>query len=90
MGVFESVTHEGSDRFGRKIKLSNWYIGLYEILKCFLNVAYELDLPSNLVIVHPIFNVFILNKCIGDPYLTVLIECNEVRDSLSYDEIDEW
>lgn len=52
-------------RFGKKGKLNPWYVGPYKILKCVRNVAYELNLPSELALVHPVFHVSMINKCIG-------------------------
>ncbi|WMV09888.1 hypothetical protein MTR67_003273 [Solanum verrucosum] len=39
-------------RFGKKGKLSPWYIGPYRISKRIDNVAYELELPQELATVH--------------------------------------
>lgn len=43
--------------FGKKGKLSPWYVGPYEILWKVGNVSYKLELPSILSLVHPIYNV---------------------------------
>lgn len=53
------------------------YIGPYEISKCVRDITYELDIPSELVIVRPVFHVSMLNKCIVEPYLVVPIESME-------------
>ncbi|WMV13696.1 hypothetical protein MTR67_007081 [Solanum verrucosum] len=47
---------KGVMRFGKKGKLSTQYIGPYRISKRVGNVAYELELPSELVVVHSILN----------------------------------
>ncbi|XP_070022196.1 uncharacterized protein [Nicotiana sylvestris] len=57
---------KGVMRFGKKGKLSLWCIGPYRIIRRVGQVAYELELPSELDSVHPIFHVSILQKCIGD------------------------
>ena len=62
-------------------------MGPYEILQRLSKVSYELKLPSELVVVHPVFNVFMLKKCIGDPESILLIEGLGVKDSLCYEEI---
>ena len=52
--------------FDNKGKLSPRYVGPYEILQRVCKVAYELKLPSQLALVHPVFHVSMLKKCIGD------------------------
>ncbi|WMV49524.1 hypothetical protein MTR67_042909 [Solanum verrucosum] len=78
---------KGVMRFGKKGKLSPRYIGPYRISKRVGNVAYELELPQELVAVHPVFHISILKKCIGDPSLIIPTENIEIKDSLSYEEI---
>ncbi|WMV14119.1 hypothetical protein MTR67_007504 [Solanum verrucosum] len=51
------------------------------------NVAYELELPQELVAVHPVFHIYMLNKFMGDPSLIILTEDIGIKDSLSYAEI---
>ena len=50
---------KGVMRFGKKGKLSPWYIGPYRISKRIYNVAYELELPQKLAAVNPVFHVSI-------------------------------
>ncbi|KAF3640037.1 putative ribonuclease H protein-like [Capsicum annuum] len=50
-------------------------------------VAYELELPSDLASVHPVFHVSLIKKCIGDPAVIVPIEDIDVQNRLSYEEI---
>ncbi|WMV57889.1 hypothetical protein MTR67_051274 [Solanum verrucosum] len=52
-------------RFGKKGKLSSRYVGPYIILKRVDNVAYELELPVELAVVHPVFHICLLKKCVG-------------------------
>ena len=59
-------------RFGKKGKLSPLYIGTYRISRRIDNVAYDLELPQELTSVYPVFHIFMLKKCIGDPSLIVL------------------
>ncbi|WMV58865.1 hypothetical protein MTR67_052250 [Solanum verrucosum] len=47
---------KGVMRFGENGKLSPRYVGPYEILKRVGNVAYELNLPNELALVHPILD----------------------------------
>lgn len=53
-------------RFGQKGNLTPCYVGLYRILSHFWKVSYDLDLPTDLTSIHPVFHVSLLHKCIGD------------------------
>lgn len=74
-------------RFGKKGKLIPWYISPFKILNHIGKVAYDLELSSDLVSVHPVFHVFLLKKCIGDPKVIVLVEGVDIQNSLSFEEI---
>ncbi|WMV41348.1 hypothetical protein MTR67_034733 [Solanum verrucosum] len=78
---------KGVMRFGKKGKLSPWYIGPYRIAKRIGNVAYELELPQELAVVHPVLHISMLKKCMGDPSLIVPTEDIEIKGSLPYEEI---
>ena len=61
--VFLKVsTMNGVMRFGKKVKLSSRYIRPYKIIRTMGKVAYELELPSELGSVHPVFHVSMLCK----------------------------
>ncbi|XP_059298389.1 uncharacterized protein LOC132051129 [Lycium ferocissimum] len=77
---------KGVMRFGRKGKPSPRYIGPYQIVRKIGEVAYELDLPSDLEAVHPVFHVSMLRKCIGDPSRVFPVDDIQVTEQLSYDE----
>ena len=70
-------------RFSKKGKLSPRYIGPYRISNRVDNVAYELDLPHELVAVHPLFHSSMLKKCLGDPSFIVPTEDVRIKDNLS-------
>ncbi|XP_069148274.1 uncharacterized protein [Solanum lycopersicum] len=74
---------KGVMRFGKKGKLSPRCIGPYRIYKRVGNVAYELELPQKLAVIHLVFHIFILKKCLDDPSLIVPIENIEIKDRLS-------
>ncbi|XP_070026085.1 uncharacterized protein [Nicotiana sylvestris] len=74
-------------RFGKKGKLSPRYVGLYKIIRRIGRVAYELDLPSELGAVHPVFHVSMLRKCIGDPSRITPIEDIHIAEDFSYAEV---
>ncbi|WMV38678.1 hypothetical protein MTR67_032063 [Solanum verrucosum] len=78
---------KGVMRFGKKGKLSPRYIGPYRISKRIGKVADELELPQELVAVHPVFHISMLKNCIGDPSLIISTENIRIKDSLSYEEI---
>ncbi|TMX01565.1 hypothetical protein EJD97_024274, partial [Solanum chilense] len=77
----------GVVRFFKKGKLSPRYVGSYEILQRVGKVAYELKLPSELASIHPIFHVFMLKKCNGDPESILPIEGIAFKDNLSYEKV---
>ncbi|WMV17853.1 hypothetical protein MTR67_011238 [Solanum verrucosum] len=78
---------KGVMRFGKRGKFSPRYIGPYRISKRVGNVAYELELPLELAVVHPVFHISMLKKCMGDLSLIIPTESIEINDSLSYGEI---
>ncbi|WMV55182.1 hypothetical protein MTR67_048567 [Solanum verrucosum] len=78
---------QGVIEFGKKEKFSPRYMGLYEILRCVGKFSYELDLPNDLVLVHQIFHVSLLNKCVGDPTSIASLESFYIKESLSYEEV---
>ncbi|WMV29322.1 hypothetical protein MTR67_022707 [Solanum verrucosum] len=77
----------GVIRFGKKGKLSPRYVGPYKILKRIGKVAYELELPTKLAAVHPVFHISLLKKCVGDPASIVSLESVAMKDSLSYEDV---
>ena len=52
-----------------------------------VKVSYELKLPSEFASVHPVFHVYMLKKCIGDPESTLFIEGLGLKDNLSYEDV---
>ena len=78
---------KGVMRFGKKSKLSPRYICPYKILRRMGNVAYELDLPNDLAMVHPVFHVFMLRKFIGDEKTIVPLQDVTIEENLSYEEL---
>jgi len=78
---------KGVMRFGKKEKLSPRYVGSYEILKRVEKVAYELKLPIELALIHPVFHISMLKKCIGDPVSILPLEGLGVNENLSYEEV---
>ena len=58
---------KGILRFGKRGKLSPRYIGPYRIVERIGEVAYRLELPSDLDRIHDVFHVSMLYKYIPDP-----------------------
>ena len=73
--------------FGKKGKLSPLYVGPNEISKWVGSVVYELKLQNELSMIHPVFHVSMLKKCIGDPVSILYLEGLKVKYYLSYEEV---
>ena len=78
---------KGVMQFGKKGKLSPYYVGPFFILKRVGNVAHELELPSFMGFIRPIFLCFDIEEMWCDPSLEILLESVGVSDSLSYEKI---
>ena len=50
-------------------------------------MAYELELPAELAVVHPVFHISLLKKCVGDQASIVPLESVAVKDSISYKDV---
>ncbi|XP_070045240.1 uncharacterized protein [Nicotiana tomentosiformis] len=74
-------------RIGKKGKLSPRYIGLYRIVQRVDQMAYKLELPPEMSLVHLVFHVFMLKKVVEDPSLIVPVKAIEVIKELTYEEI---
>ncbi|XP_074315424.1 uncharacterized protein LOC141651619 [Silene latifolia] len=72
--------------FGKKGKLSQKYIGPYEILDRVSEVAYRLALPPTLDRVHNVFHVSQLRKYMTDPSHVLEFEHIELDKALTYVE----
>jgi hypothetical protein len=73
-------------RFGVKGMLALHYIGPFLILEKCGTVAYKLDLPPSLAVVHDIFHVSQLKKCLKAPVDVMLSEVTPLEADLSYPE----
>nr|GEX19787.1 putative reverse transcriptase domain, ribonuclease H-like domain protein [Tanacetum cinerariifolium] len=62
---------KGVVRFRKKGKLAPRFVGPFEIIEKVGPVAYRLDLPDELNVVHETFHVSNLKKCLVDPALQV-------------------
>nr|XP_016516048.1 PREDICTED: uncharacterized protein LOC107832695 [Nicotiana tabacum] len=73
-------------RFGRKGKLSPRYIGLFEVLEKVDEVGYRLALTPNLLGVHPVFRVSILQKYHKDQSNVLDFSLVQFDENLAYEE----
>nr|XP_009619353.1 uncharacterized protein LOC104111376 [Nicotiana tomentosiformis] len=86
--VVETVSPmKGMVRFGKKGKLSRQFIGPYQIIHKVGQVYYELELPTKLGEVHPVFYVSMLRKCLSGPSYITHVEDIHVTEDLSYEEV---
>jgi hypothetical protein len=75
---------EGVSCFGVKGKLAPQYIGPFLILERYGPVAYRLQLPKTLFIVHNVFHVSQLKKCLRVPDQTIEVTDVALEPDLTY------
>ena len=76
----------GVHRFGVQGKLAPQYVGPYKIWKQCSLVAYRLQLPDILSVVHDVFHVSQLKKCLWVPNEAMEIEGLPLQPDLMYIE----
>ncbi|WVZ52813.1 hypothetical protein U9M48_003835 [Paspalum notatum var. saurae] len=76
----------GIRRFNMKGKLALRYIGPFKIVERKGEVAYKLELPSNLSGIHNVFHVSQLKKCLRVPEEQAPLEGLDVQEDLTYTE----
>jgi hypothetical protein len=76
----------GVKRFGIEAKLAPHYIGPFLILARLGNVAYHLELPPALVVMHNLFHVSQLKKCLRPPKDVVVDDVSPLDADQSYPE----
>lgn len=59
------------------------YIWPYRISKRVGEVAYKLELPPDLSVVHSVFHVSMLRKCLVDVSQVTLVQLEELQEDLS-------
>jgi hypothetical protein len=77
---------KGVNRFGVKEKFAPRYIGLFPILEQCGPVAYKLQLPESLSVVHNVFHVSQLKKCLRIPDRTIDMVDVTLEPDLTYSE----
>jgi hypothetical protein len=76
----------GVKRFGIKGKLAPRYIGIFLILEKLGVVAYKLELPPSMAVVHDVFHVSQLKKCLKAPTDVVVNNISPLEADLFYPE----
>ncbi|WVZ97423.1 hypothetical protein U9M48_042963 [Paspalum notatum var. saurae] len=77
---------KGVHRFGVKGKLAPRYIGPFKITERCGSVAYRLELPPHLAVVHDVFHVSQLKKCLRVPEEVVDTSQIQIQPDLTYEE----
>jgi hypothetical protein len=77
---------KGVSCFGVKGKLAPRYIGPFLILERYGPMAYRLQLPETLSVVHNVFHVSQLKKCLRVPDRTVEVTDVVLEPDLTYSE----
>jgi hypothetical protein len=77
---------KGVTRFGIKGKLAPRYIGPFLILERYGPVAYQFQLPETLSVVHNVFHVSQLKKCLRVPDRTIEVTDVVLEPDLTYSE----
>nr|GFA87526.1 putative reverse transcriptase domain-containing protein [Tanacetum cinerariifolium] len=77
---------KGVVHFGKREKLNPRYVGPFNVLERVGDVAYKLDLPEELSMVHNTFHVSNLKKCHADEPLVVPLDGLHVDDKLHFVE----
>nr|ABA94439.1 retrotransposon protein, putative, Ty3-gypsy subclass [Oryza sativa Japonica Group] len=76
----------GVHRFQTKGKLVPRFVGPYKILERRGEVAYQLELPSNMIGIHDVFHVSQLKKCLRVPEEQADSEHIDIQEDLTYVE----
>ncbi|XP_070007724.1 uncharacterized protein [Nicotiana sylvestris] len=61
-----------------EFKEDDWRIG---------QVSYQLELPPELSLVHPVFHVSMFRKVVGDPSTITPVETIQINEELPYEEV---
>ncbi|KAI3700661.1 hypothetical protein L2E82_45298 [Cichorium intybus] len=77
---------KGVIRFRKRGKLGPRYIGPYKVIARIGKVAYRLELPDELRLIHNTFHVSQLQKCIVDETAVVPLEDIQIDERLNYIE----
>jgi hypothetical protein len=70
-------------------KLAPRFIGPFKILEKRGEVAYQLELPPQLSVVHDVFHVSQLKKCLSVPKEQLPMEDLDAKEDLSYQDLPQ-
>nr|GEU56823.1 putative reverse transcriptase domain-containing protein [Tanacetum cinerariifolium] len=73
-------------RFGKREKLNPRYIGPFKVLAQVGDIAYRLELPQKLSMVHNMFHMSNLKKCLFDEPLAIPLDETHIDDKLYFVE----
>jgi hypothetical protein len=73
-------------QFGINGKLAHRYVGPFKILEICGPVAYQLQLPPQLAVIHNVFHVSQLKKCISVPTEIIDTQSIDIEPDLSHKE----
>jgi hypothetical protein len=82
--TFEFPPTKGVRRFGIKGKLAPRYIGSYPIIDKYESMSYQVELPSRLLVVHNVFHVSKLKRCLKPPTDVVIEDTIPLESDLTY------
>ncbi|KAI3735903.1 hypothetical protein L6452_15427 [Arctium lappa] len=77
---------KGVIRFRKRGKLGPRYIGPYKVIARVGKVAYRLELPDELSLIHNTFHVSQLRKCVTDETVVIPLEDIQIDERLNYVE----
>ncbi|GKB20680.1 putative reverse transcriptase domain-containing protein [Tanacetum coccineum] len=77
---------KGVIRFGKRGKLSTWYIGPFKIIERIGHVGYKLELPEKLRGIHNMFHVSNLKRYLADENLIIPLKEIQLDDKLLFIE----
>lgn len=77
---------KGVHQFGVKGKLALRYVGPFKIIERCGSVAYRLEMPPHLAVVHDVFHVSQLKKCLQVPEEVIDTSQIQIEPDLTYEE----
>ncbi|GJT88904.1 putative reverse transcriptase domain-containing protein [Tanacetum coccineum] len=86
MVILKVSPWKGVIRFGKRGKLSPWYVGPFKIIDRIGPVAYKLELPNELRGIHNTFHISNVKKCLADENLVIPLEEIQLHDKLHFIE----